>query len=110
MPNNTQLRGQSFSVTASGTTSASANISMVTGTVYYITDITSSTDLAGGTAVLYAGATVGSGTSYWTVRVGSTDTYEENFQTPLKIASGGTISFLVNGTAYSSANISGYSI
>lgn len=110
MPNNTQLRGTSFLATATGTTSASAQIAIVPGTTYYITDITASTDLAGGTAVLFAGPATGT-TVFWQVRVGSTDAYEENFQTPLKVfLPSGTITFLVNGTSYTSANISGYAI
>ncbi len=109
MANNNQLRGTSFSVTATGTTTAQA-VTSGTDVTYYITDI--------------SGSTIGSATSTgtWAVIGGATGTtilYQGsgNVSTPISTSligpSEGTVSFFVNGTAgaYATfASMSGYFI
>ncbi len=103
MSNNTQFRGTPFNVVANGTTSAQA-VTTGTSVIYYVTDISgTATATTSGTWTLLCGPT---GT---TVMWAGAGLITEVFGEPL-VATRGTISFLVNGSAFTYANISGYFI
>lgn len=102
MSNNTQLRGNPFRITASGTTTAQA--ATTSGTVlYYVTDINGSSTSTTGTWAILCGTT---GT---TILWQGAGTVNETFSEALVIPAG-TVSFYMNGSAVTYANISGYFI
>jgi hypothetical protein len=101
--------GDPFSVTATHASSAVASKAAATGKIHYITDISGSSDKAGSTLLVKDGTTV-----IWQVQLLQTaagiSTYGHTFGTPLKATSGNLVSVTVDGTAYCSANIAGFTI
>jgi len=96
--------GTPFSQTGTGTTSATATQTGVTGTQYIITDITASSDKAGSIILVKNGAT-----TIWQDIVGAGN-YRHAFVTPLRCTPGSDAVVTIDGTAASKANISGVSI
>lgn len=102
MPNNSINRGTPFSVTATGTSSASASFPKTTNVVY-VTDISGTSTTAGTWALL--GGVTGT-TTYWA----GNGNVVQIFESPIEITSSGTVTFLMNGATFTAANISGYTI
>lgn len=97
-----QDRGAFFSTTALGTAVAIATKSIAANTVYFITDINTSTSASAGTWTL-----VGNSTTYWQ-GIGAVN---EGLITPITIPpTTGTITLTMNGTTTTLANFSGFSI
>lgn len=102
MSNNTQNRGTPVSATASGAGTVSAFLGALTGQTYHITDINGSSVVAAnsGTWALLGGTT--GTTVYWQ----GAGAVVEIFSEPIYVV--GSVSFYVNGTTATYANISGY--
>lgn len=102
-----QLRGQPFSMTATGSTLASATQTAVASRTHYVTDVTFSTDKAGAIALVKDGAT-----TIWQTQVGDigsdTSHYETVFSTPLAGTPGNALNIQIDGTSVCKANASGY--
>ena len=99
--NNAQNHGVPFSVTASGTTTASATTAAIVGRSYYVTDISVSSSGTTGTWVLYAGSTpVYQGAGNATI----------DLTQYLPIGSGKGITLTANGTTATFANVGGFYI
>lgn len=102
----TQDYGQRFSVTATGTTSATATQAASSGHSHYITDISASSDTAGSIITVKQGTT-----TIWEAIIDANTTYHHSFVTPLKGAEGALVSITVSGgTSVVKANIAGYTI
>ena len=97
--------GKRFSVTATGTTSATATKTASAGTTYYITDISASSDKAGAIVTVKQGTTV-----IWEAILDANTSYEHTFTTPLAGASGALVSITVDGTSVCKSNICGFSL
>lgn len=102
MADNSQLRGARFSATASGSTQASATF-FVSGLQGYVTDIAGSGSGGTGTWAILGGAT--GTTTFWQGAGAVSNDISESIKVPV-----GTVTFLVNGTTATFANISGYMI
>jgi hypothetical protein len=106
---NIQQRGDPFSVTATGSTSAVATKAAVTGKTYYITDIAGSSDKAGSLLLVKQGTT-----TIWQIQLATTaagiNAWQQSFTQPLVGASGALVSVTVDGTSVCDANISGFSL
>lgn len=96
--------GTPFSVSATHATAAVASKAGVTGTTYYITDISASSDKAGSILLVKQGSTV-----IWQSQVGA-GYYEHSFGIPLTGASGALVSVEIDGTSACYANIAGVSL
>lgn len=99
--NNAQNHGVPFSVTASGTTTASATTAGIVGRTYYVTDISVSSSGTSGTWVLYAGSDAvyqGAGSA----RIDLTQY--------IPMGSGNGITLTANGTTATFANVGGFYI
>lgn len=101
-------QGTPFSQTATNATSSVATQTGVAGTTFYITDISGSTDKAGGKILVKDGSTV-----IWQdqidVTAAGTCYYERVFQTPLKGTAGNSVSVTVDSTSVGTANVAGVS-
>lgn len=104
-----QYFGDPFSVTATHATSAVASQAGVTGSTFYITDISGSSDKAGALLLVKQGTTIIWQTQLATTAAGN-NSYEHTFSTPLVGAQGALVSVTVDGTALCHANIAGYAI
>lgn len=93
--------GEPFSATATGTTSAVATKAGVTGSTYYITDISASSDKSGAIILVKQGTTV-----IWQDIVNAGH-YTRTFSAPLKGAKSALVSVTIDGTAAAKANIAG---
>ena len=95
--------GKRFYVTATGTTSATATKAATSGVVYYITDISASSDKAGAVISVKDGTT-----KIWEAITNTS--YNHSFATPLAGTKGALVSITIDGTAACKANIAGISI
>lgn len=100
-----QQYGSPIEATNAGTTTATASVTGVATSTYYVTDVSGSSDKAGATLEIKDGSTI-----IWEEVIGNTTPYEHTFDIPLKCTLGNTISVVVTGTSASNANFSGYSI
>jgi len=101
----TRRYGQRFSVTASGTTSATATKSGSTGHIHYITDISASSDKAGAVITVKRGTT-----TIWEAIIDANTSYNHSFKVPLVGSKGEAVSITVDGTSACKANLAGYTI
>lgn len=96
-----------FSATATHATAAVASLAGVTGSTYYITDISASSDKAGALLLVKQGTTV-----IWRSQVATTaagnNSYEHTFASPLKADTGALVSVEIDGTSVCHANIAGF--
>lgn len=104
---NTIYRGTPFSVTATGSTSASASFSCPTGSQCYITDIAASSDKAGAIVLAQQGST-----TLWQVQMATTaagnNSFQEQFESSLLCPINTNPSVSTTGTSVCCANIAGY--
>ena len=98
--------GQAFSVTATGTTAATATQAAVVGKTYYITDIMCSSDKNDANVLVKQGTTVIWQATLDTVATGN-NTISHSFQTPLVGVEGALVSVTIDGTSSADANIAG---
>lgn len=103
MATNKQQFGTPFTVSATGTTSATATQAGIAGKTMYITDFSASSDLAGAIFTLKQGTT-----TVWEGILPANTTWGQGFEQPIPGVSGGLVSITVNGTSVSKANISGF--
>ena len=94
--------GLRVAATATHATSAVATITGVAGKKTFITDISGSSDKAGGLILVKDGTTV-----IWQDRVSSTAGYSHTFATPITGSVGADVSVTVDGTAIANSNVSG---
>lgn len=104
-----QDRGTPFSVSAAGTSTATATQSGTTSVICYITDVSASTMSASGTVFVYGGTTV-LWRELFAPSSGSQAVFQQSFSTPLTGAPGGAVSITANGTSATYVNISGFTI
>lgn len=101
--------GTPFSQTATHATSAVATQTGVASTVYFITDISGSSDKAGSKILIKDGTT-----TIWQdnilVSAAGNCSYHHTFSSPLRVTVGASCSATVDGTSICNANIGGYSI
>ena len=102
---NMKYYGERFSVTATGTTSATATKTASSGHSHYITDISASSDKAGAVILVKNGTTV-----IWAAIVDANASYNHTFGVPLKGTAGNLVSVEIDGTSVCKANIAGYTI
>jgi len=96
--------GKPFKETATGTTSATASHAAVSGKKYHITDMATSSDLAGSICLVKDGTT-----TIWQQIVGTTR-YEQHFEPALEGTTGNLVSAEITGTAACKANIAGFEL
>lgn len=100
-----QDRGTPYSQTATNSTSAVCTQTGVAGQTIYVTDISGSSDKAGGLILVKDGSTV-----IWQDRVSNTTPYQHTFSEPLTVSLGGTLTVTVDGTAIANSNVAGFFI
>lgn len=107
MPNLKINRGQAFSVTVAGTTTAQPATTVGTVT-YYVTDISGSSSGTAGTWVIIANLAAAGGTTV--VLWQGAGAVNATFTEPITLGNTGTISFYMNGATATYGNISGFFI
>ena len=96
------FKGQYFSETAAGTTSAAITLSA--GSTYYVTDVGASTSGTPGTITIKSGST-----TIWEQQLSSAP-YEKSFVTPLRVIAGNDLVITATGSTATYVNISGFSL
>lgn len=97
-------RGTPIKATATHGTEAVASVAGVSGTTYFLTNASASSDKAGSILLVKDGTTV-----IWQEQVGITFC-NLTFDPPLAATSGALVSVTIDGTAACKANLSGVSI
>ena len=99
--------GAPFMATATNATSAVATATGIAGSTYYITDIAASSDKAGAIILVKDGTT-----TIWQIQVATTaagnNSFQQSFQTPLKVTLSADCSITIDGTSACKSNIAGY--
>lgn len=108
-----QDRGIPFSVTASGTATAIATQAAATSTIWYITDISASTNavnanISAGSIVVFGGSTVV--TPLWVDYMGTNASYTRTFSQPLTGTLGAAIKVQAYGSSITFVNVAGFGI
>ena len=104
---NKLLHAEPFSVTATGTASATATKAAVTGKTYYVTDIMCSSDKDAANVLVKQGTTTLWQATLDTAATGN-NTISHSFQSPLAGVKGALVSVTIDGTASADANIAGF--
>lgn len=102
-------RGTWFSVTATGTSSATATNAAVENKTHYITDIMCSSDKDAANVLVKQGTTTLWQATLDTAATGN-NTISHSFQTPLVGVSNGLVSVTIDGTSSADANIAGFTL
>lgn len=106
MPNFLQ-HAEPFSVTATGTSSATATKAAATGKTYYITDIMCSSDKNSANILVKQGTTTIWQATLDTVATGQ-NTISHSFISPLKGVKGALVSVEIDGSGSADANLAGF--
>lgn len=101
-------RGNPWSITGNGTSSASATQGSTTNVLYYVTDVSASSGASLGTMAIY-GEQAGT-TLKWQVAIGTGTVYVQQFESPLSMGVNAGAKIVVNGSTMTTVNLSGYSI
>lgn len=96
--------GTPFSETATHATAAVATHAAATGKIYYITNVSVSSDKSGAILLVKQGTT-----TIWQLQVGAS-AHSVNFPIPLTGASGALVSAEIDGTSNCRANIAGFEL